>query len=246
MNCLTIAESTAWPCAPVHGHDDAYMVTPPVQFWDGSIVPLYVFGHGSQVHITDDGGLLQHLEVSGFELSQQPRRRTGLRRAVEEAGVTFSDELAVVCPADRLSHGLQKALAGLYAARFWEHEHAGRPVDSGELMAEAEQYLRIIKSAAVFRKDVALRGITGRTLVFPLGVDEALYDAMSTHPVSSAAMTKKLFDARSVRDQADTDIRLVVDDRGDMERVKQDMSLLSQLAHVERMTALRSEALALT
>lgn len=245
MDCSHATATTAWPCSTrrTANGQEVLVVAPPVSFWDGSIVPLYVLEYGENAHITDDGGLLQHLESSGFRLTDDTRRQIGLRRALEKVGAYFTNELTVVCRRDNLRSGFNTALAALFAARHWEDENAGRLTDARLLMSETESYLRILSPAAAVKHDVELVGISGRKQVFPLALDQEIYEAVSPHPVSSAAMTKKLFDVRSVREQRDVPITIVLDDRGEAERVRQDTSLLSQLAHIERFTQIRARAL---
>jgi hypothetical protein len=241
MNCTDLARATAWPCSPLPDAQ-GFVVAPPVEFWDGTVVPLFVLPYGPQTLITDDGGLVHHLQVSGFRIAGDARRMNGLRRAIRAAGADFDDSILVSCAPDQTRVGLQKGLAALFAARAWEREFTGRALDAKEIMAEAELYLKATRPSEDVRHDVPMRGVSGREQLFPLAVGDTLYDAVTTHPVSSAAMVKKLLDVRSLPSQSEREIILVMDDGGDEARARQDTSLFSQLAHVERLSALREAA----
>src|SRR4051812_19403958 len=157
MNCLALARLTSWECSKQrtpHG-DEVTTLTPPVSFWDGTVVPVFLFERGAQVEITDDGGLLEHLHVSGFKIGADARRRKALEKAVGRwhALFTSESELQVLCKADNLAHGLQRYLGALFAVAQWEAENAGKPVDNAVLMAEAEFYLLALNPNAVVARD---------------------------------------------------------------------------------------------
>lgn len=244
MNCTDLARATAWPCSPLPD-GQGFVVAPPVEFWDGTVVPLFVLPYGPQTLITDDGGLVHHLQVSGFSLAGDARRMRGLKRAIRSTGADFDDSIMVTCAPDKTRAGLQRGLAALFAARAWEREFTGRALDAREILVEAELYLKVTRRGEEIRRDVSMRGVSGREQTFPLAVGDTLYDAVTTHPVSSAAMAKKLLDVRSLPSQAEREIILVLDDAGDEARAKQDTSLFSQLAHVQRLSALREAAAAI-
>jgi hypothetical protein len=241
MNCAEFQSLTAWPCRQVKGArgEDVTVLAPPVPFWDGAVIPAYVFDRGNQFEITDDGALLHHLTASGYSLGDK-RRRRGLENAVSEWHVQLENDLVLYCHRDELAYGLQRFQGALFAAARWEYENAGKASDD-LLMAEAEMYLLALNPKAVVRRNVSLRGISSETRSFPLSLDATLYDAVGTHPASSASMVKKLFDVRNVRENKDTQITIIVNDI-DHERASHDSQMYSQLAHVERFSKLRSDA----
>ncbi len=244
--CQNINELTAWPCSVVKGAlgENVTMLAPPVHFWDGSIVPVYLFDHNGQIEITDDGGVLEHLDVSGFNLIGDKRRRIGLQKAVAGWNANFDTDLVVWCKPDAIAQGLQRYLGALFTVANWEMQNAGKPADDALLIAETEMYLHALNPNAHFQHDIGLLGISGKSLTFPIQVDATFYDAVGAHHASSAAKVKKLFDVRSVPDNRDLDITVVVDDRASStaKQTKADIQVLSQLAHVERFMDLQSRA----
>ena len=245
MNCKTMIAATAWPCSSAVGAcgEDVTVLAPPVPMWDGSVIPLYVMSQGARVEITDDGGVLEHLEKSGFGLLADKRRRRGLDSSVSKWGLSFGDEMQLICRPDAVAFGLQKFLGALFAVAQWEADNAGKSLDGQLLIAEAEMYLRALSPSAAFTHDVNLVGITGRPQTFPLKVDDTYYEATGTHPVNSAAVVKKVYDVRLVRDNKDVPITILVEDRQNTDRAKADIQLLTQLAHVIRLSDLQATAM---
>ena len=244
--CQNIIELTAWPCSVVKSAlgEDVTRLAPPVTFWDGSIVPVYLFDHNGQIEITDDGGVLEHLDVSGFNLISDKRRRAGLQKAVAGWHANFDTDLVVWCKPDAIALGLQRYLGALFTVANWEMQNAGKPADDALLIAETEMYLHALNPNAHFQHDVSLLGISGKSLSFPIQVDLTFYDAVGAHHTSSAAKVKKLFDIRSVPENRDLPITIVVDDRASStaKQTKADIQVLSQLGHVERFMDLKSRA----
>ena len=241
MNCADFQSLTAWPCRQVKGAlgEDVTVLAPPVPFWDGTVIPAYVFDRGGQFEVTDDGALLHHLNASGYQLAEK-RRRRGLENAVAEWSVQLDNDLVLYCPKDQLAHGLQRFQCALFAAARWERENAGKANDD-LLMAEAEMYLLALNKGANVRRNVPLQGISSNIRSFPLALDATYYDAVGTHPASSASMVKKLFDVRSVRENSDVSITIIVND-ADHDKASHDSQMYSQLAHVEKLSKLRADA----
>lgn len=244
--CTLAAQQTAWPCTAVRGAmgEEITVLTPPISFWDGSIVPVYVLDRGQYYELTDDAGVLQHLEVSGFRIADDGRKQTGLKRAVERCGVVLATEMSMFCKKQELGIALKKYLAALFAVSHWQQENGGKSNDSNYLISEAELYLTAIKPFGFIKHDVSTTGISGKKQTFPLQLDETLYDTVTTNAASSAAMTKKLFDVRSVQANAELNITVVLDDRVDQVKSKEDSQIFSQLAHVVRFSELRRKGLA--
>ena len=246
MNCDTFQQLTAWPCRQVKGArgEDVTVLAPPVSFWDGSVVPVYIIDRGEQVEITDDGGVIDHLDISGFAVGADKRRRRGLENAVAKWNVGLTDEMQLWCKPADLAFGLQKYLAALFAVAHWEAENAGKALDNRLLIAEAEIYLRALHPTSLYAHDVSLVGISSRPLVFPLKRDDTYYDAVGWHPSSSASMVKKLFDVRSVRENQNIPITVIVEDRVDVDRAKSDIQIFTRLAHINRFSELQAQAMA--
>lgn len=247
MNCKNIVELTAWACAKAHGThgEEVSMLTPPVRFRDGSIVPVYVFDRGGQFEITDDGGVLEYLHVVGLKLGGDKRRSRGLETELERWKISLqADELQVFCRRDALSHGLQRYLGALFTITHWEIENSGKRADEQPIMDEAELYLRALHPHSQITHNAKLSAISGGKQTFPLKVDDTYYDSMGLHPASTAAAVKKLFDVRNVRANVETPITMIVDNRVDDQKGRGDLNMVSILAHVQSFTSLRDKAAA--
>lgn len=218
------------------------MLAPPVPFWDGSIIPVYIFDRGAQIEITDDGGLLRHFEVSGFPIGSDKRKYRGLEAAVSKWNVSLDTELQMWSKPELLGHALQRYLGALFAAAHWESENAGRAIDENLLMAEAEMYLVALHPGVKAEHNVKVAGISGKMRNFPLSLAGTFYDSVGTHPSASAPMVKKLFDVRSVKANSDLPITVIINDIGHEDAARADTHIYTQLAHVQRFSSLRAEA----
>ena len=244
INCTNIAEATIWPCRSVASSDGgmALEISPPVTFWDGAVIPVYLIQRNAAVEITDDGGLIEHFEATGLSSALDGRRFKTLDRILTPWGVGMSNELHMVCNLDALQYGLQQYLGAMFALARWEIELRNQPPDNSLLIAEAEMYLAALNPNSEIYHEFKVSSISGRGQEFPLRIDGTLYDAVGTHHASSASMIKKLVDVRGLRDNKSIPITVVVDDRADRDRASADIQLYSQLAHVDKMSSLQQRA----
>ncbi len=207
------------------------------------MVPVYVFDRGGQIEITDDGGLLENLQVSGLKVSGDKRRSRGLEAALARWNVALSDcELQVWSKPEALAFTLQRYLGAMFAAAQWQLDNLGGVTDEQPFMEEAEFYLRALHPHALISRNVKLAAVSGAKQNFPLKVDDTYFDSMSLHPASTAATVKKLFDVRNIRANLDVQITMIIDDRDDDQKTKGDLNMVSILAHVQSFTALRASA----
>lgn len=244
IDCKNIAEATVWSCRIIESSDGgaATELSPPVTFWDGAVIPVYVIQRNSSVEITDDGGLIEHFESTGLAYALDGRRTKTIDKILAPWGVGMSSELHMVCNREALQHGLQQYLGAMFALARWEVELRNQPPDNSLLIAEAEMYLAALNPNFEIYHDIRVSSISGRGQDFPLRIDDTLYDAVGIHHASSAAMVKKLVDVRGLRDNKSIAITVVVDDRADHERAGADIQLYSQFAHIDKMSALQKRA----
>jgi hypothetical protein len=245
MNCQTINQLTAWACAKAQGAhgEEASILVPPVRFAGGAVVPVYVLDRGGQIEITDDGGLLESLHVSGLKVSGDKRSCRGLEAALARWDVAMSNgEMHAWSKPESLGFSLQRYLGAMFAAAQWQFDNLGRSADDQPVMEEAELYLRALHPHSQVSRNAKLSAVSGAKQNFPLKVDEVFFDSMSLHPASTAATVKKLFDVRNVRANLEVKITVIVDDRQVDQRTKGDLNMVSILAHVQSFTALRNSA----
>ena len=243
INCLNVSESTAWDCRVLDSRGTLELC-PPVTFADGAIIPVYVIpaGEGS-VEITDDGGFKEHLSRCGLKAALDSRRLGTLEKIVAKWGVGFDDALSIISENESLSFAFQRYLGALFDAARWELEILNLPPDNTALVQELELYLLAINPESYIERDIPLRGISGNYRKFPMKLNGVLYDAVGTHPASSASMVKKLYDVTAAPSNMDAKITVVVDDRKDAEQAKSDIQIYSGLAHVDKMSGLQQRAM---
>lgn len=243
IDCLNVAESTAWDCRVIDSRGTLELC-PPVTFADGAIIPIYVIPVGeTSVEITDDGGFKEHLARCGLRVALDSRRLATLERIIANWGVGFSDALSIVSTGDSLAFAFQRYLGALFDVARWELEILNLPPDNTALVQELELYLLALSPAGYVERDIPLRGISGRYRKFPVKLNGVLYDAVGTHPASSASMVKKLYDVTAAPSNMDAKITVVVDDRKDAEQASSDIQIYSGLAHVDKMSGLQKRAM---
>ena len=120
-------------------------------------------------------------------------------------------------------------------------EHRRRlAATQGHERAIVEIYLREWKPEHELLYDQPLPGISGRTHSFSFLFDGELIDVVSSAPQSTASEIRKLADIRGIPSQADTPIRVIIDDRAHSERARQEALILSRFADTWLLTSLQN------
>ena len=121
----------------------------------------------------------------------------------------------------------------------WEAENAGISTDVTSLTSEVEIYLREWKPKHEVLLEQPLTGISGRSHSFSFLIDGELIDVVSSAPQSTASEIRKLADIRGIPSQANTHIRVIIDDRDNPERAREEAMILSRFADVWPLTSLQ-------
>ena len=138
------------------------MLVPPVRFADGSVVPVYVFDRGGQIEITDDGGVLENLHVSGLKVGGDKRRSRGVEAAIARWDVGLSNgEIHAWSKPEALGFSLQRYLGAMFAVAQWQFDNLGKTADEQPVMDEAELYLRALHPHSQISRNAKLPGVFG-------------------------------------------------------------------------------------
>jgi hypothetical protein len=233
MNCTELSDLFGVECAPLETlrGGKAMFVGTPFLFADGEPVPLYVETDGDRIRFFDNGDVLFHMAAMGLDVSD--RRRWGpFRTIAAKYGVALRDdgefetwEHSANAPA-----GFARFLSTLLATAEWERENIGLPADAHLLIDEAELYLRAWKPKAPFEKAVSVGSFTGKTYDFDFRIDNELIDVISASPTATGSELRKLLDVRRVSENAEIEIRVVIDDRRDAKRADNEAKIISGLA----------------
>ena len=132
-------------------------------------------------------------------------------------------------------------MAAVLSIASWEADNIGMSTDATTLTSEVEIYLRAWKPHHNILLDQPQTGISGRSHEFSFLVDGELIDVVSSMPQATAAEVRKLADVRGIPSQTETPIRIILDDRPNLARAKQEAMILSRFADVMFLTALQDK-----
>lgn len=243
MNCLDFSKATGMRCEPLPMRDgsQAIAILTPFSFFDGDGVTVYACAKAQQVEYFDDGACLDWLRTVGLNLDDNRHRWPSIRAAVERYGVVLDEDggLTTVAPAANPATGFARMVSAQLAIDTWARDCVGKP-QSPHLLDEAALYLRAWRptSALVVAPEASTRGITGKVHGFAFRKGNGFVDVIQPHQAASAAELRKLTDVRQLPENADLDIRVIVDDRRDPEAAAQEVQLLSSVARSWPMTRL--------
>lgn len=244
MNCNELFNSIGFRCRTLPAVDDKpiHCITTPFQYFDGDGVHLYAENLGRFMRFFDSGDTMFHLYGSGIKFRNK-RSIKPLQKLVAAAGAEMSDdgEISALVPLEDGQDGFKRAMAAILSIAQWESDNVGFSTDIVSLAAEVEIYLREWKFGHEVLVDQPLSGISGRPHKFAFMIDDELIDVVSSSPQATAAEVRKLADVRGIRSQSEVPILVVIDDRPNLERAKQEAMILSRFADVMLLTALREK-----
>ena len=217
----------------------AMFVGLPFLYSDGEPVPLYVESEGDRVRFFDNGETLFHMAAIGLDVSDRRRWRP-FQSIAAKCGISLKDD-GEFETWERLGNaptGFARFFSAMLAAAEWERENVGLPADAHWLIDEAEFYLHAWKPKARLDKAVSLNGFTGRPYEFDFRLDDELIDVIPASATATGGELRKLLDIRRVSGNADTKIRVVIDDRREPARAENEGKIISSLATTWSMTRL--------
>jgi hypothetical protein len=237
MNCDQFANMVGMRCDQV---GDAIEVITPFTFSDGDGIELFAQSLGPQVLFFDDGFTLHHLHSVGIDVGFSQKRWQPLKSIAKNYGVTLSDSgvFETLCSASNPSEGFARMVSTLLGVASWEREHAGVSLDSAWLVDEVALYLKAWKpSSPLIEKPIA-QGFSGRMLTFDFEIDGKFVDAVQPHSASTGAELRKLVDLSSNKTYFKKEVLVVVDDRVNPLRAKQEIEIIGRVASAWPMSSL--------
>lgn len=219
-------------CSPV---GNAVEVITPFTFADGGGLEVFAQAHGPQVHFFDDGFTLMHLNSAGVEIG---KRWTPLKNIAETYGVSLSDKgvFEMLVPAANASLGFARMISTLLGVDAWARTQAGVSQDAAWLVEEVGLYLRAWKpKAGLIAKPSAIKSRTGKALKFDFQLEKQYIDAIQPHSISTGSELSKIVDAPE-----DIEIMVIIDDRKNAEKAKQEIEIIGRIGTAWAMSSLIS------
>lgn len=233
MNCTELPALLGYHCAAKHtdGAGSVLEVAAPFSFHDGRPVVFYAFEEGDRLVLSDEGLTLFHLANSGIPFLDKRRWRP-VKERVERHGAQVSEDGSIETIALRQDAPLAFArfIAAMLSIIEWERDNIGMPVETAWLADETELYLRAWKPAAALERNREVSGITGRPYRFDFFLDGEFIDVLQPQPSAVGGVLRKVADVARAPGMEAMGIRVIVDDRRNPERAKQEIEILG--AHV--------------
>lgn len=233
MNCQQLFSGIGFGCTRLEteGGTDVFQISTPFQFADGNALPVFVEHDDPLLRFFDAGETLFQLLGSGIHL-RDGRALAPVRKVVEEFGASLNDDgdIELITPPQYAREAFGHYVRAVMAVADWEKEHVGLPPGAASLAAEAENYLAMWKPNAHILRRQSLEGLSGRPHEFALLIDDEYIDVIPSRPQSTGAELRKLFDVRKSALNDGVKIRVIVDDRQNKERAKEEASIIGGLA----------------
>lgn len=235
MNCENFENIIGMRCSPI---GDAVEVITPFAFADGGGLEVFAQARGPQVHFFDDGFTLVHLNSIGIEIGANKKRWIPLKNIAETYGVSLSDKgvFETLASTENASLGFARMISTLLGVDSWARTQIGVSQDAAWLVEEVALYLRAWKpQAGLIEKPSAIKSRSGRALKFDFQFEKQYIDAIQPHGISTGSELSKIVDAPE-----DVNIMVIVDDRTNPEKAKQEMEIIGRVGTAWSMSSLVS------
>lgn len=249
MDCTKLFENMGFRCRHLAqpGGEVVHCISTPFEYFDGDGVHVFAEEIGPTVRIFDAGDAMFHIAGSGIKF-RNSRSIAPLRKMVREAGAELSEdgEISALAASANAQSAFRNVMTAILGVAGWEAENAGMTADTTSLAGEVEMYLRQWKPGKDLLRDQPMSGISGRSHDFNFLLDGELIDVVSSRPQSTASEVRKLADVRGISVNASVDIRVIIDDRGNEDRARQEALILSRFADVWMLSSLQNSIVAPT
>lgn len=243
MDCRTVIYDLGFSCTT---HGDTLIVTTPLRLAGGGDVPLFIREMGSVVHLTDDGAIVYDMIVSGIDMNDG-RRVASLRKALETYEVSLRDDgtAEILAKPDELPAAFARFSQATHAAAAWQFESFRRRAVADLKVAVADLLSRW-RRAPVTTDPPPIKGRRGQLIKFDLFQEGEYIDCIALHQSATAHEARRLLDLRNLPANADTQIRVILDDREiavtSNATVESESDILSSLATAMPFSALERAA----
>lgn len=244
MTCQNISKLLGIECSPLDDSGTLAMLSIPFAFADGDPVPLFVQTTGQSVRFFDDGLIALHFSGRGLRLDTQ-REGKFLATAAHNNGASYTNDWVLEATAvshEQASRAFASYMGATAAICAWERENEGTSTDMTLLVDEVAMIYRAINPHAHIEPSPSFLGISGKTIQLDLMVDGVGIAVTSTHHTAINAALHKVVDIRQSTQNADRQLRFVIDDRADQQRAHSEATILQAAADVQLFSNLELQA----
>jgi Domain of unknown function DUF1828 len=234
MSCENLLNRMGYECHEADGK--TIIVDTPFAFADGESIGFYLRDDRDVTVIHDNADTLAHLRGVGMNLTSRLQWK-GIRNIVAAFGFELEDSgiISGRMSRDREAELIKNYISALLAISDLEREYLGLSEEQSQYVQEVEFYLRASKPNAVFESAPFVHGHSGKNYRFHFSFDGWLVDAARPNGNRTGAILRKSLD---VKNAADHQIMVVMDDREEPDRAKSETDILSTTVSVLQFTAL--------
>jgi hypothetical protein len=236
MSCQHLLERMGYDCREVA--DRTIAVSTPFTFPDGEVVGFYIReDRDNRVILHDNADTLAHLVSMGVELPHRMGEWRTIKNIIaawdlklEESGI-----IAGRAPRELQPKLITNYISAILAIGDFEREQFGLTEEQADYIAQVEFHLKAWKPFAPFEKSPSVKGHSGKLYRFHFEFDGQLVEAARPHGSRTGSILRKSVD---VRNAAERTVLVVMDDREDPDKAKQETDILTTMVKVMPYTVL--------
>lgn len=226
LTCDKLSHISGWQCS--QAPDDSLFVSTPVTLLDGTPLGFFLSIDNGIATFSDEGITIFALRNQHFDLDDR-RNWKGIERIASNLGFTLLEdgELTMSFPEAESPYwfGRITRLVGDIAA--WEQERIAQSDTRFTLTREVEDLLRRIEPGRELTLSPRVT-IDGKSMDFDFLWGDTYVDAIAPKARSTSARLRKAIMARPLELQGGH-IMIIVDDREDPKKSKDEIDVLSQV-----------------
>lgn len=209
-----------------------HFVQTPLTFPDGEPIALYFMSDINSVSVSDNANTISHLSGLGMEMHDRKKWR-GVRQIVQGFGMELreSGEISGKALPSQAESLVGRYLSAMLAVADLERQSMVLTEEMGDYLEEVELHLRAWKAGEKVATNAPVRGNSGRTHTFNFKIGEKLLvDVAKPHSGRTGSIMRKSADIQNSEDGSD--VLVIMDDRDDPDRAKEETNILSTLVSV--------------
>lgn len=229
MNCQQLFNSIGFRC--LDRGNGIYRVITPLSFADGELIGMYVVQHGDSIRISDNADTIFHCRNTGIDISDRKKWRW-ISNIISDFGMELRGSGEITHSGKLLSAPSLVAsyISALVRVADAEREASGMPEAISNFVVEVESYLRLWKPNYSISTSPSIKGHSGKNHKFDLLFGDELVDAVRPHSNSTGSVLRKSLDILNT--PTAPSIMVVIDDREDVERAKEETDILASVVKV--------------
>ena len=233
--CESFSEISGWQCS--RAPDDSLFVSSPVLLRDGTPLGFFLSFSGSVATFSDEGMTIFSIRNQGIDMTDR-RNWRGLEALARNLGFAMAEdgEISMSFPARESPFWFGSITRLLGEVAAWQQERIEQSDTQFLLTREVEDLLRRLSPGR--RLDISpTASIDGKSISFNFLWGDTYIDAIPPKARSTSSRLRKAIMARPLEIQG-SHVLIIVDDRLDPLKAREEVAVLSQVAKAQTFTSL--------